>query len=60
MPYYLFLWNDLIEEHLAEHGVLPDEFEAVVCDPESVDTSSLIRKRDRIWRGERTFSGLCL
>ena len=39
MPYYLFLWNELIDEHLAEHGVLPEEFEAVVCDPESVDTS---------------------
>jgi uncharacterized DUF497 family protein len=39
MPYYLFLWNELIEEHLAEHGVLPDEFETVVCDPESVDKS---------------------
>ena len=39
MPFYLFLWNDLIEEHLAEHGVTPEEFEAIVCDPESVDAS---------------------
>jgi uncharacterized DUF497 family protein len=39
MPYYLFLWNDEIEEHLAEHDVSPEEFEAVVCDPDSVDTS---------------------
>ena len=39
MPYYLFLWNDEIEEYLDQHGVTPDEFEAVVCDPESVDTS---------------------
>ena len=39
MPYYLFVWNDLIEEHLAEHGVSPDEFEAIVCDPESLDAS---------------------
>ena len=39
MPYYLFLWNDVIVEHLSEHGVSQDEFEAVVCDPESVDTS---------------------
>jgi uncharacterized DUF497 family protein len=39
MPYYLFLWNDLIERHLAEHGVTADEFEAVVCDPDSLDTS---------------------
>ena len=39
MPFYWFLWNELIEEHLAEHGVTPDEFESVVCDPESVDSS---------------------
>ena len=39
MPYFLFLWNDEIEQHLDLHGVTPDEFEAVVCDPESVDTS---------------------
>ena len=39
MPYYLFIWNELIEEHLEEHGVTPAEFESVVCDPESVDTS---------------------
>ena len=39
MPFYLFIWNDLNEEHLADHGVTPDEFEFVVCDPDSVDTS---------------------
>jgi uncharacterized DUF497 family protein len=39
MPFYLFLWNELNEEHLAEHGVTPDEFEAIVCDPDSVDRS---------------------
>ena len=39
MPYFLFLWNDEIEGHLDQHGVTPDEFEAIVCDPESVDTS---------------------
>lgn len=39
MPFYLFVWNDEIEGHLAQHGVSPDEFEAVVCDPEEVDTS---------------------
>lgn len=39
MPFYLFVWNDLIEAHLAEHGVSMDEFEAVVCDPESIDFS---------------------
>ena len=39
MPYFLFVWNDMIEEYLAEHDVTPEEFEAVVCDPESVDVS---------------------
>jgi hypothetical protein len=39
MPYYLFLWNDEIEEYLSLHGVTSDEFEAIVCDPESTDTS---------------------
>lgn len=39
MPYYFFVWNDLIAGYLAEHSVTPDEFEAVVCDPVSTDTS---------------------
>ena len=39
MPYYLFIWNELIEGHLAEHGVTPDEFEEVVCDPDAVRRS---------------------
>jgi hypothetical protein len=30
MPYLLFWWNEEIEEHLAEHGVSPEEFEADV------------------------------
>jgi hypothetical protein len=33
MPYFEFLWNDEIVEHLAEHGVAPKEFEEVVNDP---------------------------
>jgi uncharacterized DUF497 family protein len=45
MPFYLFHWNDLNEEHLSEHGVSPEEFEAVVCDPESVEQS---RSSDRL------------
>ncbi len=36
MPFYLFIWSDQVEEHLAAHGVTPDEFEEVVCDPEEV------------------------
>ena len=39
MPFYLFIWNEMIEEHLATHGVTPDEFEAVVCDPDEVELS---------------------
>jgi hypothetical protein len=25
VPFFLFIWNDLIEQHLAAHGVTPDE-----------------------------------
>jgi len=39
MPFFLFIWNDELEEHLAEHGVTPDEFEDVVCDPDYVTRS---------------------
>jgi len=39
IPFYLFVWNQEIEQHLAEHGVTPDEFEEVVCDPDYVTTS---------------------
>ncbi|NLS92008.1 MAG: BrnT family toxin [Planctomycetaceae bacterium] len=39
MPVYLFIWNDQIEQHVAEHGVTPDEFEEVVCDPDEIDKS---------------------
>ncbi|MHB1034974.1 MAG: hypothetical protein ACYC35_21675 [Pirellulales bacterium] len=36
MPFYLFIWSDMIEVHLAAHGVTPDEFEEVICDPDEV------------------------
>jgi hypothetical protein len=39
LPFYLFIWNGPIEEHIAEHGVTPDEFEEVVCDPDEVNQS---------------------
>ena len=39
MPYFEFIWTDEIIEHLAEHGVRPEEFEAVVSRPESRDVS---------------------
>ena len=34
MTYFYFLWTDEIVEHLEEHGISPDEFEAVVSNPE--------------------------
>jgi uncharacterized DUF497 family protein len=39
MPWYLFLWDSDTEEHLAQHGVAPEEFEEVVCNPDSVGES---------------------
>lgn len=39
MPFYSFVWNGSIEEYLAQHGVTPDEFEEVVCDPDEVAQS---------------------
>jgi hypothetical protein len=34
MPYFEFLWTDDLVEHLAEHGVAPEDFEEVVGRPE--------------------------
>jgi uncharacterized DUF497 family protein len=45
VPFYSFIWNDQIEEHLAQHGVAPDEFEEVVCDPDEVDRSQSSDRR---------------
>ena len=39
MPFYFFVWNHEIEQHLARNGVTPGEFEEVVCDPDEVDES---------------------
>ncbi len=36
MPYFEFFWTDEIIEHLAEHGVTPDDFERVVNRPVDV------------------------
>ena len=33
MPYFEFLWTDEIVEHIADHDVSEDDFEAVVCHP---------------------------
>jgi uncharacterized DUF497 family protein len=45
VPFYSFIWNDQIEEHLAQHDVMPDEFEEVVCDPDEVDQSQSSDRR---------------
>lgn len=34
MPPFAFLWIDEVVEHLAEHGIDPDDFERVVSKPE--------------------------
>ena len=39
VPFYSFIWNDQIEEHLAQHGVAPEEFEEVVRNPDEVGQS---------------------
>ena len=39
MPYYFFVWTDENTLHNAEHGITQDEFEAVVCKPESTGVS---------------------
>ena len=35
MPTYFFVWTDETVDHVAQHGVSPDEFEHIVQDPES-------------------------
>ncbi len=44
MPYYEFVWTEEIIEHLAEHGVTPEDFEAVVSHPESRDVSRATKR----------------
>ena len=39
MPFYFFHWDDETEEHIQQHGVSADEFEAVVCEPDQLDES---------------------
>jgi uncharacterized DUF497 family protein len=39
VPWYEFIWDGENDEHLAEHGVTPEEFAEVVCNPDRVDTS---------------------
>jgi hypothetical protein len=35
MAYFEFLWTDESIEHIAEHGVSPEDFEYVFCNPSS-------------------------
>lgn len=39
MAYYDFVWNDEIIGHLEEHGVSPEDFEAVVTNPDEISES---------------------
>jgi uncharacterized DUF497 family protein len=39
VPYYDFLWNDEIIEHLEQHGVSSDDFEYVVMHPDAIGES---------------------
>lgn len=39
MPFYFFIWTDENIEHLQQHDVSQDEFEAVVSKPESQGVS---------------------
>jgi hypothetical protein len=42
MPWYDFIWNDEPGgnvEHIAEHGLTPDDVEAVICNPLEESTS---------------------
>lgn len=33
MAFYIYLWTDEIIEHIAEHGLSPDDFETIVSEP---------------------------
>jgi hypothetical protein len=39
VPFWFCIWDDGNVQHVAEHGVTPEEFEEVVSDPENLDTS---------------------
>jgi hypothetical protein len=39
MPFYFFAWNEEIVEHLAEHGLTPEDFERVVSNPTATGQS---------------------
>jgi uncharacterized DUF497 family protein len=39
VPFYDFLWNAEIIEHLQQHGVSTDDFERVVTNPDAIGES---------------------
>jgi hypothetical protein len=39
MPYYEFQWTEEIEAHIEEHGIAPEEFEHVACNPVTIGHS---------------------
>jgi uncharacterized DUF497 family protein len=39
MPFFFFIWDDENERHIGLHGVTVEEFEEVVCDPDSIAQS---------------------
>ena len=49
MPYYFFVWTDENVSHIAEHGITQDEFEAVVCNPETTSVSRSSVLPDCVW-----------
>ena len=41
MSYFDFIWTDEVIDHIAQHGISQDNFEAVVCHPQSKGFSKL-------------------
>ena len=39
MPYFHFVWTEETIQHVAQHGISQEDFEAVVCDPVGTDRS---------------------
>jgi len=39
MPFKVYLWTDELVDHIAQHGLTMDDFEAVVSDPDEVTRS---------------------
>ncbi len=49
MPWYDFFWTDTAIRKLAEHGLSPEDFEDVVCDPVRIGVTSSGSDRDAAW-----------